>query len=47
MMDWILLLMIAVAGGLSTFGMISFLHYMHDKEEVKDEQPSNWDKDFL
>jgi len=36
-MDWILLLMIAVAGGLSTLGMISFLSYMYDKEEVKDE----------
>ena len=31
-MDWLLLLMIAVAGGLSTYGIIVFLCYMHDKE---------------
>ena len=31
-MDWILLLMFGVAGGLSTFGMIEFFRYFHDKE---------------
>jgi len=34
-MDWTLLLMIAIAGGLSTFGMIEFLRYFHDKENIK------------
>jgi hypothetical protein len=31
-MDWVLLLMIAVAGGLSTLGMIRVLLHFHDKE---------------
>ena len=31
-MDWMLLFMIGVAGGLSTFGMINVLYYFHDKE---------------
>ena len=31
-MDWVLLIMIAVAGGLSTLGMVNVLWYFHDKE---------------
>ena len=31
-MDWVLLLMVAIAGGLSTLGMINILYYFHDKE---------------
>jgi len=31
-MDWMLLFIIGVAGGLSTLGMISILRYFHDKE---------------
>jgi hypothetical protein len=31
-MDWVLLIMIGVAGGLSTLGMVSILRYFHDKE---------------
>ena len=31
-MDWMLLFMIAVAGGLSTLGMVNVLWYFHDKE---------------
>jgi hypothetical protein len=31
-MDWVLLIMIAVMGGLSTLGMIRVLLYFHDKE---------------
>ncbi len=31
-MDWVLLLMVAIAGGLSTLGMINIFWYFHDKE---------------
>jgi len=31
-MDWILLIIIGVVGGLSTLGMINILYYFHDKE---------------
>jgi len=31
-MDWGLMLMIGVAGGLATFAMINILWYFHDKE---------------
>jgi len=34
-MDWVLLVMIGVAGGLSTLGMINILWYFHDKENKK------------
>ena len=34
-MDWGLMLMIGVAGGLSTFCMIHILWYFHDKENKK------------
>jgi hypothetical protein len=34
-MDWVLLIMIGVAGGLSTLGMINILRYFHDKENKK------------
>ena len=34
-MDWTLILLIGVAGGLSTFGMINILYYFHDKENKK------------
>lgn len=34
-MDWTLMLMIAAAGGLSTFGMIEFFRYFHNKENSK------------
>ncbi len=32
MMDWILLIIIGVVGGLSTLGMINMFWYFHDKE---------------
>jgi len=31
-MDWVLFIMIAVIGGLSTLGMINVLWHFHDKE---------------
>ena len=31
-MDWILMLLIGVCGGVSTFAMIRILCYFHDKE---------------
>ena len=31
-MDWGLMLLIGIVGGLSTFGMINVLYYFHDKE---------------
>jgi hypothetical protein len=31
-MDWALLVMIGIAGGLSTLGMINILWYFHNKE---------------
>ena len=31
-MDWMLLFMFGVAGAVSTFGMIEFFRYFHDKE---------------
>lgn len=31
-MDWVLLFMFGVAGTVSTFGMIEFFRYFHDKE---------------
>jgi hypothetical protein len=31
-MDWMLLFMIGVAGVVSTFSMIEFFRYFHDKE---------------
>ena len=34
-MDWTLMLLIGVVGGISTFGMISILYYFHDKENKK------------
>ena len=34
-MDWTLMLMIGVSGGLATFAMINILWYFHDKENKK------------
>ena len=31
-MDWVLLLLIGIVGGLTTYGMIRILSYLHDKE---------------
>lgn len=31
-MDWTLMIMIGAAGALSTFGMIEFFRYFHNKE---------------
>jgi len=31
-MDWVLLLMVVIIGGLSTLGMVNVLHHLHDKE---------------
>jgi len=31
-MDWVLLLLIGIVGGSTTYGMIRILSYLHDKE---------------
>jgi len=31
-MDWTLMLLIGIVGGISTYGMIRLLWYLHDKE---------------
>jgi len=31
-MDWVLLLLIGILGGLTTYGMIGLLWFLHDKE---------------
>jgi len=34
-MDWTLIFLIAITGGLSTLGMIEILRYFHDKENKR------------
>ena len=31
-MDWTLMILIGIVGGVSTYGMIEVLRYFHDKE---------------
>ncbi len=31
-MDWVLMIMFGLAGAVSTYGMIEFFKYFHDKE---------------